>query len=119
MDKSSELLKKYLSISEEILSLDFKIAFDKVENLIIQREDILLEMQKYNISEEDKKGICQKIIVLDKQILNRFNEEKDAIQKNIEKVKQERREQTNRKKAFNMYGEDKSSEKNVFFDKLK
>ncbi len=119
MNKSSELLRAYLSLSEEILSLDFKVDFDKVEDLIMRREEMLLDMQDFEITEDDKNGIAKKIIDLDKKIISKFNEEKEAIKENIEKIKQEKREQNKRKQAFNTYGEEKNIERNVFFDKLK
>ncbi len=119
MNNSHDLIQGYLSISEEIVSLDFKEEFDKVEKLLLDREEILTSLKEIGLSEEDKKILAEKVIDLDKEILERFNKEKQAIQENLEKVKKEKLEQSNRKKAFNVYGEDKTLEKNVFFDKLK
>ncbi len=119
MNESSELLRKYLSLSEEILSLDFKKDFDRVEQIIMEREEILEKMKAHELSEDDRHNLGNKIIDLDKKILEKFSNEKDGIKEEIERVKEEKREQGKKKQAFDVYGEHKKVDKNVFFDKLK
>ncbi len=119
MKESSELLRKYLSLSEEILSLDFKRDFDRVESIIMEREELLKNIGQYELSEDDRHNLGKRIIELDKKILEKFSKEKDGIKDGIERVKEEKREQGKIKQAFDVYGDHKKGDNNVFFDKLK
>lgn len=119
MQRSSELLNRYLRLSEELFSLDFETAFDKMEKLIEERELILGDLKHLELEERDKKTVALKIMELDRKIQAKFEEQKRELGQKIEQVKKEKGMQSSKRKAFNVYGEKNDLDGNIFFDKLK
>lgn len=115
-----EELSKYLKVTEAILSLDLEAEdpeLPRLQLLLDARDRLIEDIQKLDLSAEEKKEFLAHLRPLDEELEAKFKEHMAEIETNIEELKKIKSSKARTKTALVNY-EGKGEELNsVFFDK--
>ncbi len=114
-----DLLNKYLSLSREIMALNIFEDYERFQEIIAERENVLNNLEGLKEENEETEKLCKEIIEIDADIVNKIEDEKELIEKEILDIKREKTKSTMKKQVLKTYVSRNKNNDSYYFDKKK